>query len=140
MVTAAMTSRVLTVEEAAAELRKSKRWLLEWLRAHPRDAQGEPYYTPVGRDKILHQNDIARIECALREGIKCRSNSGRRGKVKRQILKSEGATSESMWKLAAELTNDPSLATRSERLKSVSKSTINTQLPSLHRIPGSRHS
>jgi hypothetical protein len=29
MVTAAMTSRVFTVEEAAAELRKSKRWLLE---------------------------------------------------------------------------------------------------------------
>jgi hypothetical protein len=139
MATAAMTS-VFTVEEAAAELRKSKRWLLEWLRTHPRDAQGEPYYTPVGRDKILHQNDIARIECALREGMKCRSDSGRRGKAKRQILKSEGATSESMWRLAAELTNDPSLATRSERLKSASKSTINTRRPSLHRIPGSRRS
>ena len=116
-----------TLEEAAVRLRTSKRWLMEWLRSHPADERGEPYYTPVGRDKILHQSDIARIELALREGVKCHSRSDRRAKVGRRITKSVGHTSESAWKLAAELTNDPSLLSNNERLKSVSSSTANTR-------------
>jgi len=71
-------SRVSTIEEAAARLRKTKRWLMEWLRSHPADPDGEPYYTPVGRDKIFHDQDIARIERDLRGSLKCRSSSGRR--------------------------------------------------------------
>jgi hypothetical protein len=35
-----------TLEEAAVRLRKTKRWLMEWLRSHPADQDGEPYYTP----------------------------------------------------------------------------------------------
>ena len=65
-----MSRGALTVDEAAAELRKPRRGLREWLREHPRDKDGEPYYTPVGRDKIFHSTDIARIELALREGIR----------------------------------------------------------------------
>jgi hypothetical protein len=38
-------SRALTLLEAADQLRKSKRWLLEWLRAHPADNDGQPFYT-----------------------------------------------------------------------------------------------
>lgn len=107
-----MSRGALTLDEAAAELRKSPRWLLEWVREHPRDNDGEPYFTPVGRDKIFHQADIARIERALREGIQCRSNSGRRAQAKRPISKSAARTLDSEWKLAAELTNDPSLIGR----------------------------
>jgi hypothetical protein len=136
---AAMT-RALTIDEAADELRKSKRWLLEWLRLHPMDSDGEPFYTPVGRDKIFHQSDIARIERALRGKIPCRSNSGRRAPVKRRILKSEERTSESEWKLAAELTSDPSLANNSARSKTASKNTGNIRRPNLSLIRGSRHS
>ena len=133
-------TRAITIDEAAAQLRTSKRWLLEWLRAHPMDSNGEPFYTPVGRAKIFHQADIARIERALRGEIQCRSNSGRRAPVKRRILKSEERISESAWKLAAELTNDPSLSSKSARSKDASRSTDNTRPPKLRLIRGSQHS
>ena len=58
-------SNTLSIHDAAGHLRKSKRWLLAWLRKHPKDGDGEPYYTPVGRDKIFHQSDIARIEAMI---------------------------------------------------------------------------
>lgn len=133
-------SRALTLNEAAAELRKTPRWLMEWLRKRPADKAGEPYYTPVGRDKIFHQADISRIELALREGVKCRSSSGRRGPAKRPITKSVERTSESEWKLAAELLNDPSLSNKSGRSKSASRPTGNTQRPKLSLVQGSQHS
>jgi hypothetical protein len=133
-------SHALTLPEAAERLRKSKRWLLEWLRKHPADKAGEPYYTPVGRDKIFHQADIARIEFALRGEVKCRSVSGRRVPAKRRTLKSEERTSESEWKLAAELLNDPSLASSSSGSKKSLRSTANTPRPSLSLIQGSRPS
>ena len=103
----------LTLDEAAVELRTKKRWLNDWLLAHPTDSADLPYYTPVGRKKIFHPSDIARIEFALREELKSRSVSGRRAPVKRRILKSEARTDEAAWKLAAELLNDPTLLPKS---------------------------
>lgn len=135
-----MSRGAFTVEEVAAELRKTRRWLLEWLRAHPRDNGGQLYYTPVGRDKIFHQADIARIEGALRGDVQCRSSSGRRAPAKRRISKSAEPTSESAWKLAAELTNDPSLSSNSGGSKNVLRCTGNTRRPSLIVIQGSPHS
>jgi hypothetical protein len=129
-----------TLDEAAAALRKPKRWLQEWLRDHPLDKHGEPYYTPVGRDKLFHQNDIDRIELTLREEVKCRLNSGRRGKAKRPTSRSGGRTSEFEWKLAAELTNDPSLSSKNVSSRSVSKSMGSTPHPSLRLVQGSQHS
>lgn len=130
----------LTLQEAAAELRKTSRWLAGWLRQHPADKAGEPYFTPAGRDKLFHPNDISRIELALREELKCRSVSGRRAKARRPILKSEAPISESAWKSAAELTNDPSLATSYGRSKSASSNTANTQPRKLSLIQGGRPS
>jgi hypothetical protein len=92
-----------------SELRKTKRWLNEWLRAHPVDDEGLAFYTPVGRDKVFLPSDITRIEAALREELQCRSISGRRASVKRRTTKSVERISESEWKRAAELLNDPSL-------------------------------
>lgn len=129
-----------TLDEAAAALRKPKRWLQEWLRDHPLDKHGEPYYTPVGRDKLFHQNDIDRIELTLREEVKCRLNSGRRGKAKRRTSRSGGRTSEFEWKLAAELTNDSSLSSKSAPSRIASSGTDNTRHPSLQLVQGSRHS
>jgi hypothetical protein len=133
-------TRALTLNEAAETLRKTPRWLMEWLRKHPTDKIGEPYFTPVGRDKIFHQTDISRIELALREGVKCRSSSGRRAPAKRPTMKSVERTSESEWRLAAELLNDPSLSNKSDRSKSASKPTGNTQRPKLSLVQGSQHS
>jgi hypothetical protein len=133
-------TKPLTPAEAAAALRKSKRWLLEWLRKHPADKLGEPYFTPVGRDKIFHQSDIARIEAALRGGIQCRSNSDRRAPARRRTMKSAEHTSESTWNAVADLLNDPSLKRSSKRSSDALRTTDNTQRPSLRLVPGSQHS
>jgi hypothetical protein len=135
-----MSRGALTLDEAAAELRKSARWLLEWLRKHPTDKAGEPYYTPVGRDKIFHQADIARIEGALRGELKCLSNSGRRAPVRRRTTKS-GERSEdqrvhSALKRAAELLSDPTLSNSSSKSKIVSVSTDAGPRPKLRVIKG----
>ena len=76
----------LTLKQVADHFHKKPRWLQEWLRAHPGDKDGL-FYTPVGRDKIFHPNDVARIECAFRESKQCRSSSDRRARVKRRTMK-----------------------------------------------------
>lgn len=130
----------LTLHEAAAELRKRPRWLREWLRTHPRDKSGEAYFTPAGRDKLFHPADLVRIEVALREEVKCPSVSGRRVPVKRRTMKSAEPTLDAELRLAAELTNDPSLVTSCERSKSASSSTGNIPRPKLRLIQNSPHS
>jgi hypothetical protein len=133
-------SRPYTIAEAAERLRKTKRWLMEWLRSHPADLDGELYYTPVGRDKILHDRDIARIELALRGELKCRSHSGRRAQVRRRITKYAGPTSDAAWKLAAELTSDPSLSKSSDKSRSALSSTANIPHPNLSLVQASQRS
>lgn len=128
-----------TIEEAAEILRSTPRWLSQWLLKHPVDSEGEPFFTPVGRDKILLQSDITRIELALRGGFKC-SRSGRRAPVKRRTTKSVGRTSVAEWKLAAELLNDPSLSKSFEKSKNASRSTDNTRHPNLRLVQGSQPS
>jgi hypothetical protein len=132
--------RRLTLEQVAEELHTTPRWLREWLRTHSVDQHGEPFYTPVGRDKIFRQTDLDRIELTLREEVKCRSHSGRRGKAKRRISKSEASTSDALLKRAAELTGDPSLLSNSSASRGASKRTGSIQRPNLSLIQGSRHS
>jgi hypothetical protein len=135
-----MTQR-FTLEEAAAELKApSTRWLAEWLRAHPRDKSGAPYYTPMGRGKVFRSEDIIRIEHALREGLTCHSTSGRRGPAKRRITKSEEPTSASEWNALADLLGDPSLKTKSATSSDASKSTSNGPRPKLSLVQGSPRS
>lgn len=68
-------SRALTLDEAAAELRKTPRWLKEWLGKHPVDAAGVPFYLPMGRTKTFENADIARIRASIRENERCRLKS-----------------------------------------------------------------
>src|SRR5437879_2219275 len=90
-----MSHRSLTMVEAAKELHKKRRWLQAWLARHPTDASGNPYYTPVGRTKILDDNDLARIRAALREEERCRLNSLTPGRAKRRTTRVEARTEES---------------------------------------------
>ena len=137
-----MTQRFTLAEAAAQLMAPSTRWLADWLRAHPRDKSGEPYYTPVGRDKVFRSDDIARIEFALREGLKCHSSSGRRGQARRRITRS-GAPTEvqkdhSAWRQAAELLNDPTLLSSCGPSRTASTSTdAGQRRPSLSLIKGS---
>jgi hypothetical protein len=54
-------TELMTIEEAAAKLRKSKRWLQYFLRAHPVDSAGKPLFKQLGRSKLFDETDIVRI-------------------------------------------------------------------------------
>jgi hypothetical protein len=84
-----------TMEEAAKELRKSRRWLQDWLRDHPTDAAGIPFYAPLGRTKTFSDTDLERIRATAREEERCRLNSSRPARAKRRITPSAAPTSES---------------------------------------------
>lgn len=78
-------SAFLTIKEAAAELRKTPRWLQDWLRTNPVDCVGTPYFTKIGRDKLFSQSDISRIAGAFREQTRCRLSSFRPRRAARRI-------------------------------------------------------
>src|SRR5262245_2311555 len=67
-------SQFHTMAEAARVLRKSRRWLQDWIRDHPTDRHAEPFYTPLGRTKLFTDNDIERIRDTLKEEERCRLN------------------------------------------------------------------
>ena len=101
-----MIAKRYILEEVAAELRVKKRWLTDFLRAHPRDEYGEPFFRLAGRVKLFTESDISRIYKAL----PCPSSSSRPAKAKVRTSRSAGRTSASQWTRAAALTGDPSLA------------------------------
>src|SRR5262245_42262603 len=79
-----MTALVYSMDEAAARLHKSRRWLQDWLRDNPTDERGQPYYSPLGRTKTFDDNDLERIRAAAREEERCRLSSSRRVRAKRR--------------------------------------------------------
>ena len=58
---------MLTIDEAAKELRVSRRWLEYWLADHPVDAAGTPFYVPMGRRKKFTATDIERMLAHMRD-------------------------------------------------------------------------
>src|SRR4051812_2683147 len=58
---------VLSMVQAAAALHKSRRWLQNWLREHPADQNGRPFYSPLGRTKTFDEEDLKRIRAVARE-------------------------------------------------------------------------
>ena len=59
-------SHPLTLAETAARLRKSKRWLQDWLAQNPVDAAGRPFYSRLGITLLFREDNIERIEAAMR--------------------------------------------------------------------------
>jgi integrase len=59
-----VTSGYYTVNDVAGRLHKSPRWLRRWLRTHPLDALGQPFYSPLGRTKTFDDRDIERIRAS----------------------------------------------------------------------------
>jgi hypothetical protein len=57
---------LLSLNEAAGELRVSRRWLEYWLAANPVDAAGVPFYVPMGRSKKFASTDIERMLAHMR--------------------------------------------------------------------------
>jgi len=60
--------KVYTMDEAAKLLRLSRRFFQDWLRDHPFDEQGRPFYSAMGRRKTFDEDDLRRVrEAARRE-------------------------------------------------------------------------
>ena len=55
------------IKDAAGRLGVSGRWLREFLRKHPADKAGIPFYVPIGNRKRLTERDLERILKANRE-------------------------------------------------------------------------
>jgi DNA-binding transcriptional MerR regulator len=58
---------MLTIKEAAAELRVSQQWLNYWLVEHPVDIDGVPFYVRMGNRKRFEPKDLDRIRNHMRE-------------------------------------------------------------------------
>jgi hypothetical protein len=134
-----VTVAVYTIAEAAAVLRKTPRWLVNWLRDNPVDATGTPFYTPAGRTKTFDDSELFRIRVAMREAEQCRLRSSRPATRKRKTSISAARTSESEWTKAARLANDPSLAEFSSGSKPASKE-ASTHRVKLELVATNRHS
>jgi hypothetical protein len=60
------TGRAFNLDTVAARLDVKRRFLAGWLRAHPWDDHGQPFYSRIaGKKKLFTENDIARIFAAL---------------------------------------------------------------------------
>src|SRR5277367_2596153 len=109
----------LTLAEVADHLKVKPLWLTRWLRAHPRDPQGEPFYHRAGRTKLFTEAGVGRIYAALPvpqaspDQIKvkpCRSSSCRRVKAAAQTTPSGELTFEQKSIKLRELTTRSSPA------------------------------
>ena len=68
-------TKALTIDEAATDLRKTARWLKQWLAENPVDEAGIPFYVPMGRSKTFEPSDVARIRAHIRREEQCRLKS-----------------------------------------------------------------
>lgn len=111
-------SHPLTLAEAASRLRKSKRWLQDWLAQNPVDAAGRPFCSRLGRSRLFRESDIDRIlDATAASNQPCRSSSTRPAPVKRRTGRSVDPICGSAWTEAQELTGDPQLSASSTGFK-----------------------
>src|SRR5215510_16202038 len=57
-------------KDAALRLGVSRQWLRKFLRKHPADEAGTPFYVPIGNRKRFTERDLERILEANRESEK----------------------------------------------------------------------
>lgn len=60
-----MIGRILTLEEVAAALNRSPKWLRRWLNDHPVDQYGSPLCMKLGRSYRFQPHDVTNLTRAL---------------------------------------------------------------------------
>jgi hypothetical protein len=91
---------MLTLNEAAAELRVSRRWLEIWLAGNAVDTAGVPFYVPMGRRKKFAASDIDRMLAHMRALEAARLGPSVKGKARLVGLLSQGGGNEAPRKQA----------------------------------------
>jgi DNA-binding transcriptional MerR regulator len=61
LLTGSVVSLTYDIKNAAERLGVSKRWLQKFLRQHPVDRAGVPFYVPFGSRKRFTEKDLERI-------------------------------------------------------------------------------
>src|SRR5271170_5571467 len=112
---------IFTMDEAAERLHKSRRWLQDWLREHPADRFGRPFYAPLGRTKTFSDEDLDRIRDAAMEDERCRLNSFRRGPRKMPLGQYAAPTSDATLTEALALARKHSPKRSAKSLSATSK-------------------
>src|SRR5262245_50424359 len=102
-------SALLTIDQVAEQLHKSRRWLQDFLRDHP------DCYLRIGRTPQFEDAHIARLIARIDQS--CRSSSSRRVKANRPIGRYAAPTSESELTEALRLASELSRSRRSAKSK-----------------------
>ena len=53
--------KIYTETQVATAIHRSRRWLLDWLRAHPTDVHGKPFYGQLGKSRRFTGDDVVRL-------------------------------------------------------------------------------
>jgi hypothetical protein len=53
---------LLTMDQVATKLHKSRRWLLSYLKRKPTDRRGDPFCIKLGRTRLFRDNDVERLK------------------------------------------------------------------------------
>ncbi|HEY4722213.1 MAG TPA: hypothetical protein VII92_10225, partial [Anaerolineae bacterium] len=67
-----------------------------WLREHPTDPAGVPFYSPLGRTKTFDDNDLERIRAQAMEDERCRLELLRQEEEEARSTPSEGRSPEGL--------------------------------------------
>jgi len=101
---------IYRMEEVAAKLGKSRRWLQDFLRDHPCGRR-------AGRTRLFTPSDLAKLIDALplEEPVPCRSRSSRRRPAARPTIGPAAHTSESEWTEALRLVSKARNARKNQK-------------------------
>lgn len=80
---------MLTIKEAAAELRVSQQWLKYWLVENPVDTDGLALYVPMGKRWKFHPTDLERILNHMRKLEAARLGPSVKSKIRMMDLMSQ---------------------------------------------------
>jgi hypothetical protein len=105
---------MLTIKEAAAELRVSQQWLKYWLVQNPVDEAGVPFYVPMGSRWKFERQDVERILAHVRmlESARLGHSAKSKARLAGLLTKTYGSAYEQLIRMRDPPKPPPSPATK----------------------------